>query len=95
MAFFSIGEFEQSAPRTVKSARLLPNGVEMHVTVFNPAGSGKHVCTVAVCLPTNTSAEPQYAKIGSFATLGAAVDAANAIAADVAGEEPRAIFGPF
>lgn len=95
MAFFSVEEFEQSTPRTVKAARLLPNGVEMHVTVFNPAGSGKHVCTVAICLPTSAAAEPQYARIGSFATLGAAVDAANAIAEAAAGEEPRAIFGPF
>lgn len=38
MTFFSAKEFEQSAPRTVRSSRLLPNGVEMHVTVFNPAG---------------------------------------------------------
>ena len=58
MAFFSVEKFEQSASRTLKSARLLPNGVEMHVTVFNPAGSGKHVCTVAVCLPTSAAAEP-------------------------------------
>ncbi|WP_322154976.1 hypothetical protein [Paratractidigestivibacter sp.] len=67
----------------------------MHVTVFNPAGSDKHVCAVAICLPTSNAAEPQYAKVGSFATLDAAVDAANAIAEDAASEMPRVIFGPF
>lgn len=95
MAFFSAREFEQSTPRTVKASRLLPNGVEMHVTIFNPAGSSEHVCTVAVCLPTSAAAEPQYARVGSFATMDAAVDAASAVADVVAREEPRAIFGPF
>lgn len=93
MAIFSIEDFEQNTPRTIESARVLPNGVEIHVTVFNPADSDKYICTVAVCLPTSTAAEPQYAKVGSFATLDAAVDAANAIAEGAASEKPQAIFG--
>ena len=95
MSFFSVEEFEQSTPRTVKSARLLPNGVEMYVTIFNPVGSDEHVCTVAACLPSSAAAEPQYARVGSFTTLAAAVDAANTLAEHAANEDPRVIFGPF
>lgn len=85
----------RSTPRTVEAAKVLPNGVEMHVTVFVPAGSGAHICTVAVCLPTSDVAEPQYASLGTFASLESALGAANALAGEVAGEEARVIFGPF
>ena len=95
MAFFGEEDFAQSTPRTVEPAKVLPNGVEMHVTVFEPAGSGAHICTVAVCLPTIDVAAPQYAPLGTFASLESALGAANVLAGDVAGEEAGVIFGPF
>lgn len=44
--------FVRTSPLTVEATETLPNGVEMHATVFGPKDGGERVCTMSICYPT-------------------------------------------
>lgn len=93
MAYVNLNSLSKTAEKQLDSCAYLPNGIEFYTTVFGPGADSKYVCSVAICYPSCSAAEPQRDCLGKFETVKAAVDAANSIATDASNEAPATIFG--